>query len=130
MTVKEMKQKKKELGYSYEQISQMSGMPVGTVQKVLSGITKSPRYDTLKALESVFVPESQEMLEEAAVYRIEKQSGSYTLEDYYALPDDRRAELDVQLDKDDRTMIQPDFFVVCDKSKIKKELRWVLRILL
>lgn len=73
MTVKEMKQKKKELGYSYEQISQMSGVPVGTVQKVLSGITKSPRYDTLKALESVFVPESQEMLEEAAVYRIEKQ---------------------------------------------------------
>ena len=44
MTIEEMRAWKKELGYSYEKIAELSGLPVGTVQKVLGGITKSPRY--------------------------------------------------------------------------------------
>ena len=51
MTMEEMKQRKIELGYSYEQISVLSGVPVGTVQKIFGGVTKSPRYETLRALE-------------------------------------------------------------------------------
>ena len=54
MTIQEMNEKKRELGYSYEQIAYMSGIPVSTVQKVLGGVTKAPRYETLKALEEVF----------------------------------------------------------------------------
>ena len=46
MTIEEMRQRKRELGYSYEQIAELSGLPLGTVQKVLGGVTKSPRYDT------------------------------------------------------------------------------------
>ena len=53
MTMEEMKQRKIELGYSYEQISVLSGVPVGTVQKIFGGVTKSPRYETLRALEKV-----------------------------------------------------------------------------
>lgn len=34
MTVEEMKKKKTELGFSYEQISDRSGVPLGTVQKI------------------------------------------------------------------------------------------------
>ena len=40
MTVEEMKKKKTELGFSCEQISDRSGVPLGTVQKIFSGITK------------------------------------------------------------------------------------------
>ena len=91
-----------------------------------------------------------------------KQQGEYTLEDYYATPDESRVELidgviydmsapttihqdflaeivvilrnyirknngsckayaspvDVQLDCDDKTMVQPDVIVVCDRDKI------------
>ena len=54
MTIEQMRERKRELGYSYEQIAQLSGLPLGTVQKVLGGITQSPRYDTLQALEAVF----------------------------------------------------------------------------
>ena len=53
MTLSEMKERKKELGYSYEQIADMSGVPLSTVQKVFSGATQSPRYDTLLAIEKV-----------------------------------------------------------------------------
>ena len=53
MTVEEMKQRKKELGYSNEKLSELSGVPLGTVQKVLAGVTRSPRDDTLIALERV-----------------------------------------------------------------------------
>ncbi len=53
MTVEEMKQRKKELGYSNEKLSELSGVPLGTVQKVLAGVTRSPRYETLIALERI-----------------------------------------------------------------------------
>lgn len=51
MTIQEMKQKKKELGYTNEMVSALSGVPLGTVQKVFAGATSHPRYETLQALE-------------------------------------------------------------------------------
>lgn len=94
-----------------------------------------------------------------------KRQGEYTLEDYYALPDDIRAELidgelifleapssihqelisellfeiklyiranngpckilpsplDVQLDCDNRTMLQPDISIICHRDRIVKK---------
>jgi Uma2 family endonuclease len=101
--------------------------------------------------------------EEVPDYSCELEVGEYTLDDYYALPDNRRVELingffydmvapkivhqdiisyihmelysyikrkkkpckvyespvDVQLDCDNKTMVEPDVIVVCDKDKIK-----------
>lgn len=95
-----------------------------------------------------------------------KTQGQYTVEDYYALPDDCRVELidgviynlaapswqhqniageifyylkdyikqnngsciagmspaDVQLDKDDKTMVQPDIIVTCRQDKIREKV--------
>lgn len=105
---------------------------------------------------------------EESVYYAEtgKEQGEYTIEDYYALPDDVRAELidgeiydmsapqvvhqvllgslfnrlselikrkgrqclplvapvDVQLDMDDKTMVQPDILVLCNRDKLKKRV--------
>ncbi len=53
MTIEEMQKKRKELGYTYETLSERSGVPLSTVQKVLSGITKNPRYETVQAMEQV-----------------------------------------------------------------------------
>ena len=199
MTIEQMRERKRELGYSYQKIAQLSGLPVGTVQKVLGGITRSPREETIWALEAVLKPvipagdsdrggeaatadarSSSYSLskggwpecigESAAVYgagtRRGKKQGEYTVEDYYALPDDMRVELidgvfydmasptsihqvllvemlmqiasyiksrrgkcvpmvsplDVQLDCDDRTMVQPDLLVVCDRDKVHKQV--------
>ena len=162
MTIEEMKDKKKEKGYSYEQMADLSGIPLGTIQKIFSGETKSPRYDTLIALEQLFT-EPLEVKETASCYNADR-NGSYTLDDYYALPDDQRVELidgyfytmlsptfghqsiageiyrqianyimdnggscrpfiapvDVQLDCDNKTMVEPDVGIVCDTSKIKR----------
>ena len=74
-------------------------MPLGTVNKIFSGATKSPQYDTILALETVLGmtfyrdedgPYVSSMREEAFHYTVQ---GSYTLKDYYALPDHLRAEL-------------------------------------
>ena len=177
MTIQDMQERKKELGLSSEEIARRSGVPLSTVKKIFSGITKSPRSNTLTALERVLKPvpdiyydihfPSSMMLQEAAVNYGSaapkwpesgtKQQGEYTLEDYYAIPDERRVELidgviydmgspavihqmilgqlfllfqackdehggncevflspcDVQLDNDNRTMLQPDLFVLC-----------------
>ena len=96
MTIEEMNFRKKELGYTYEQIAELSGLPVSTVQKTLGGFTKSPRYETLRALESVFLCSGSDLLKEPAAYgsfQKEKKPGDYTIEDYYAVSEDRRTEL-------------------------------------
>lgn len=161
MTIQEMQERKRELGYTYAQIADLSGLPLGTVQKVLGGITLTPRYETIMALERVLGEQPSTMRESAAPYFIKKQ-GEYTLEDYYKIPDDIRVELidgviydmssptsvhqiiggfihskmlqhvldkkgiclpmiapiDVQLDCDDKTMVEPDVVIVCDRDKI------------
>ena len=175
MTIEEMKARKKELGLSNETIALLSGIPFSTVQKIFSGTTGSPRQKTIQALEKVLNSQAQTssypagstgapgMLRESpAPYRVKKQ-GEYTLEDYYAIPDERRVELidgeifdmaapsalhqmilgelhvlfrqcanehghpcrvflspcDVRLDNDDKTMVQPDLFVLCREFDIK-----------
>lgn len=163
MTIKEMREIKKEMGYTYAQISEWSGVPLGTVQKVFTGETESPRYSTLQALQAVFEREQvHHRVEEPGVY-YGGRSGEHNVTDYYALPEDVRMELidgvfydmaspsflhqriageiyrqianyisqqkgscipliapmDVRLDCDDRTMVQPDVMIVCDRNKIK-----------
>ena len=50
MSIRQLKERKKELGYTNEMIAEKSGVPLSTVQKVFCGATKHPRYDTLLAL--------------------------------------------------------------------------------
>ena len=165
MTIQEMREKKKEKGYSYEQISELSGVPLGTVHKIFGGETRSPRYATLQALENVFREDAGGRVREAQRYESSKQQGEYTVDDYYAFPEERRVELidgvvydmcspalvhqriageifwqisdfirgkggeclpvmspiDVRLGCDDKTMVQPDVLIVCDRSKV---MRW------
>lgn len=173
MTLEEMRKKKREYGFTNEQISDYTGVPLATVQKIFAGVTESPRYATLQALETLFCQLEGEgttngaktdRVAESLAYMAEglKSQGEYTLADYYSLPDERRVELidgviydmsspesihqilmteiwsqlrsyigrkkgdclpmtaplDVQLDRDDRTMVQPDVLVVCDRSKV------------
>ena len=187
MTIEEMKDRKRELGYTNKTIAERSGLPLSTVQKIFSGATISPRETTIRALEKLLKPsESQRsalsyhdlfsappglvtVREPRSNYgakdksETEERSGPYTLEDYLALPDDQRVELidgvfydmaapnylhqsiagyihkvfldyvfehrgpcypfispvDVQLNSDDKTVVQPDVMIVCDRDKYK-----------
>ena len=53
MTISEMNERRRELGYSYQRISELSGVPLSTVQKVLGNHTAHPRESTLQALRRV-----------------------------------------------------------------------------
>ena len=211
MDLKELREFKRYLGYSNKMLAERAGLPLGTVQKVLSGETKAPRYATIKALEKAVYEGFNERLE-AEGYDLEefglsyvadgglahdyayaaesgdkgesadgivhggpdiiedawsgnwRRQGTYTIEDYEAIPDEVRVELidgviynmaaptalhqsllgellviinlfmksnkgerkcnvfiapfDVKLLKDDeKTIVQPDLLIVCDKKK-------------
>ena len=222
--VERMRERKREYGFSYGEIAICAGLPLGTVQKVLGGFTKSPRHDTLEALARVLLPEQTVLgspdhtdsfaeehpkapdpqqgylpdrakerniykknatglytgmaydditagmlvREGAPVYKTrgneehEKRQGSYTIRDREARNELRPPELidgviydmaaptfvhqliageiylqlqncvrshgekcipfmasaDVRLDRDDKTMVMPDVFVVCDPDRI------------
>lgn len=209
ISVAEMQRQKKENGLSYKEISKRSGVPLGTVQKVLSGTTRSPRYRTLRALEKVFLDISGNKLSDkrlsdeipsgevndlqdhrkgsgtgvlsdtSVAYHADPSRGSgtnilkrgrhprdvFTLKDYLAQPAEHHVELidgtfydmaapttvhqmicselylafadyirgnggpceaffapiDVQLDEDDLTVVQPDLCVICDPARIRKD---------
>ena len=57
-----MKRIKKELSYTNQMLADLSGVPLGTVQKVFAGTTRSPRYETLRALESVLKRSSEKKM--------------------------------------------------------------------
>lgn len=230
MTVEEMRIRKTQLRYTYSELAELAGLPVSTVQKVLTGVTAAPRTSTMQALERVLEvkgPEKKDvrngmadlykmplsgrapmadLVREAMpaygtdpvrgtvpAYRMDSVreaapvnktdparetgavlgadpacrafdglQGPYTIREYDALPQEQRAELingflfrmeapsalhqellmelafyfkefqkknrpdcrvfpapfDVQLDKNDLTVLQPDLSIICDRSKI------------
>ena len=202
MTIEEMNQRKRELGYNNQMISELSGVPLTTVQKVLSGTTTSPRRATIEALTRALssgsdsAPRSKavrqivdenkgealyrqyryadeatspagrlSLLKEAmAAYGVAEKK-TYTVSDMLSLPETFRAELidgqvytmeaptvrhqeilvellfqlrlhirshkegckvfpapiDVRLDRDDATLVEPDIIVVCHPESLTEK---------
>ena len=77
MTIEQMKERKRELGYTTEKLAELSGVPVSTVRKIFSGATRAPRQDTIEALTKV----------------LRKKQGDYTVADFDQLPEGRYIEL-------------------------------------
>ena len=100
MTIDEMIRRKRELGYSFKMIAELADLPLGTVQKVLGGYIKSPRKQTVDALERVLREDHLSRgsyLRETPGLNICGSGAAdmerYTIEDYYSLPEGERAEL-------------------------------------
>lgn len=53
MGLEKINEYKKKLGITTEELSKQSGVPVGTLNKILSGATKDPKLETLKAIARV-----------------------------------------------------------------------------
>ena len=202
MNLETLRRLKKYAGYTNAMIAEKSGVPLSTVQKVFSGNTESPRYNTLQALYHAFEDEGAASMvaednpyyssgstataqhvpslssADTDQYRLAPGSAEAaarilsargrtgkTLTDYMALPEGTRIELidgvfydmagptvihqriaglilyafesfinkngsdcipsiaptDVRLDCDDKTMVQPDVLVVCDRNKITRQ---------
>ena len=108
MTIKEMQERKQELGYSNQYLSQISGVPEPTIQKIFSGHTKSPRQTTIQQLEKALTAHPNETKAQNAGYQsaatvtptIAEPQGAYavqkkvhTIDEIYALPEGIHAEL-------------------------------------
>ncbi|MHC1722776.1 MAG: helix-turn-helix domain-containing protein [Aminipila sp.] len=50
MGIDYLKQKKKELGFTNEELSKISGVPLGTLNKIFAGQTTDPKFETIKAI--------------------------------------------------------------------------------
>ena len=101
MTITEMRELKEQKGYTLEEIAEKSGIDIELAAKIFykkEQIGQKEFYDLLtyseiRELEKVFVKADKNKAAEAlGAYQVKKQ-GEYTLEDYYALPDDQRYEL-------------------------------------
>ena len=48
---KKLNDRRKELGLTVEELAKIAGLPKGTVEHILFGQRKTPRFDTLRAIE-------------------------------------------------------------------------------
>ena len=48
MTLEQMRKRKKQLGYTNAELSNLTGIPLGTLNKILAGATKNPRQENMK----------------------------------------------------------------------------------
>ena len=53
MGLEKINEYKKKLGMTTEELSEKSGVPIGTLNKILSGATKDPKLETLKSIARV-----------------------------------------------------------------------------
>ena len=53
MNIEELKKMKEKAKLTNQEIADLSGIPVSTVNKIFSGVTQNPRYATLLAIEEV-----------------------------------------------------------------------------
>ncbi len=53
MGLEKIEEYKKRLNLTTEELSQRSGIPIGTLNKILSGATKDPKLKTLKSIARV-----------------------------------------------------------------------------
>ena len=53
MGLEKINEYKKRIGLTTEELSKLSGVPVGALNKILSGATKDPKLETLKAVARV-----------------------------------------------------------------------------
>lgn len=99
--LEKLKNRKKELGWTNSQLAKKSGVPVGTVNKIFSGATRYPRQETMDALVETMGLGYYDIEDFGASVSVIRESEAYaaaidnraTLESYYALPQDTRAEL-------------------------------------
>lgn len=50
MGLEYLKQRKNELNMTTEELSERSGVPIGTLNKILAGQTTDPKFETLKSI--------------------------------------------------------------------------------
>ena len=176
MEIKDLKRIKEEKKLTNKQLAELSGVPYGTITKIFSGATKNPRADKIKAIEKAI---RNFWNDEAGSLNLDNIfiTNDNTVEDWFNLPDDVRAELidgifynmgeplvwhqrvvgliyflllqyvrskggkclpllspiGVQLDRDDKTMVEPDVVVVCDPEKVTEKVvygapDWVMEV--
>lgn len=164
MTIEEWKDKCSRMGFTAQEISDLSGVPVDTVRAVIWG-TQIPKFAVWERLDEALKKSEANMVREALNYGYPNKRQDYDINDYLAIPDGICVELidgviynmatpsnihqvllmhivnrlfnyiqnnngkcvpfvapsDVKLSEhDDKTVVQPDIFVVCDRDIAKK----------
>lgn len=163
MTKRDLERRKNELGYTNAIVAVLSGVSLEKVEEIFSdNLATTITYEERNAVENVLRERDADRVCEGSLPYFGKKQGEFTLDDYYAMPEDTRVELidgvlyemlapttihqdfgfqiayrlqeyikknmgkcwvavapvDVQLNCDNRTMVEPDVIVVCNRDKI------------
>lgn len=69
---------KKKMNLTTEALSEKSGVPVGTLNKILSGATKDPKLETLKSIAKVLGLSLNDFDDDINTVAAHKENGDFT----------------------------------------------------
>ena len=75
MDVEKLNEERKKRKMSVEELAQKAGLPKSTIEKILFGITKNPRLDTVGALERALGIYTSPRIEKDPVIKDEVEIG-------------------------------------------------------
>lgn len=77
MDIEKYKLRLKELNMTYEDLSKTTGLSLGCIKRIMAGIARYPRIDTIEAIEKALGTESQSITHEerlAGLTELKKES--------------------------------------------------------
>ena len=92
MTIEEWKEECSRMGYTAQEIAELSGVPIDTVRAVIWG-TQIPKFAVWERLDETLKQAGNSMMREALNYSCPNKRDDYDINDYLAIPDGIRVEL-------------------------------------
>ena len=97
--------KKKALGLTSQRLSELSNVPIGTLNKILCGSTKNPQIDTLAALCNVLGCSVSDILTDTASGDAQMLSDDFDLSGYLPKNNSRGGDLNNNAQKNSRRFL-------------------------
>lgn len=119
---------KKEKGLTTEALSKLSGVPIGTLNKILNGETKDPKLETLKAIARVLectLDDFDDLDKQSVSFFVDKHdfrnSELEIIEKYRSLDSHGKEMVDIVIDKEyDRCQSEEQEYVAIPMEELRE----------
>lgn len=122
--IKWCRQRKQTLGYSNQKLADLSGVPIGTIDRILAGKYTEYKYSSIQPIVAVLLGVCEETPEPD---KTDKSQGQYyydTIEGYKLVLENKNNQISV-LNKEIQTLIKEKEFLINENSLKEHRLSWM-----
>ena len=126
--IKWCRQMKTTLNYSNQKISQLSGVPIGTIDRIMAGKYTEFKYSSIQPIVACLLGYGEKTPEPD---KTDKSQGEFyynTIEGYKLVVENKNQEIDI-LKREINTLLKEKDFLIKENQAKEEHLRWMENIL-